>query len=305
MQTTQYLYDYVRKGETRRPFFLTVSLTHPHDPYATTQSLWEQYENVDVPVPKIQIKQEDQDPHSKRILKCIDLWEKTIPNEAIIRARRAYFGNCTYVDKQIGKLLQTLKDCHLDKKTIIVFSGDHGDMIGERGLWYKMSWYENSARVPLIIHYPQHFEARRVKESVSTMDLFPTFLELAGSLLEPLLPVDGKSLYPALVGHGLKDEVIGEYMGEGSISPVIMIRRGRYKYTYSLVDSPQLFDLESDPQELENLADSSDPKIINVFAGFSKEVSEKWNMHALHEKVLQSQRQRRLCWIALKKGRFQ
>jgi len=299
------LYDYVRQGEERRPFFLTVSLTHPHDPYTTTQSLWEKYENVEIPVPKTQIKQDEQDSHSKRILKCIDLWNTPIPNEAIIRARRAYFGNCTYVDNQVGKLLQTLKDCHLDKNTIIVFSGDHGDMLGERGLWYKMSWFENSARVPLIVHYPQVFQARKVKESVSTMDLFPTFLDLVGSHLEPLLPVDGQSLYPALVGYKLRDEAIGEYMGESSITPVIMIRRGRYKYTYSLVDPPQLFDLESDPQELENLAESSDPKIVKVSAGFSKEVSERWDMHALHQKVLQSQRQRRLCWAALKKGRFQ
>jgi arylsulfatase A-like enzyme len=123
--------------------------------------------------------------------------------------------------------------------------------------------------------------------------------------LEPLLPIDGQSLYPALFGYKLRDEVIGEYMGEGSISPVIMIRRGRYKYTYSLVDPPQLFDLESDPQELQNLAESSDPKIAKVSAKFSKEVSDKWDMYALHQQALQSQRQRRLCWEALKKGRFQ
>ena len=256
-------------------------------------------------MPNTQIKQNEQDAHSKRILKCIDLWDKLMPNEAIIRARRAYFGNCTYVDNQVGKLLQTLKDCHLDKNTIIVFCGDHGDMLGERGLWYKMSWFENSARVPLIVHYPQHFQPRRVKESVSTMDLFPTFLELAGSRLEPLLPIDGQSLYPALLGCKLRDEVIGEYMGEGSISPVIMIRRGRHKYTYSLVDPPQLFDLKSDPQELRNLAESTDPQIAAVSAKFANEVLEKWDMQALHQKVLQSQRQRRLCWTALKKGRFQ
>src|SRR5215470_11241241 len=108
-----------------------------------------------------------------------------------------------------------------------------------------MSWFENSARVPLIIHYTQRFQSRRVKESDSTMDLFPTFLELTGSILEPLHPVDGHSLYPALLGHKLRDEVIGEYMGESSISPIIMIRKGRYKYIYSLVDPPQLFDLEN------------------------------------------------------------
>lgn len=282
-----------------------MSLTHPHDPYATTQSLWEQYADVDIPEPKVFIKHEDQDPHSERILKCIDSWNNPITKEALLKARRAYFGNCTYVDNQVGKLLTLLKDTHLDKNTIIVFSGDHGDMLGERGLWYKMSWFENSARVPLIVNYPSRFAPRLVKESVSTMDLLPTFLDLAGVPLEPLLPIDGVSLYPALIGGRLRDEVVGEYMGEGTISPVVMIRRGKWKYVYSMVDPPQLFDLETDPLELTNLAESIDPKAASVSASFAQEIEEGYNMPELHQKVLQSQRQRRLCWTALKTGRFQ
>lgn len=89
-------------------------------------------------MPKVNIKQSQQDSHSKRLLKCIDLWDNSIPEEAIRRARRAYFGACTYVDNQVGKLMKILKECKLDKNTIIVFSGDHGDMLGERSLWYKM-----------------------------------------------------------------------------------------------------------------------------------------------------------------------
>jgi choline-sulfatase len=282
-----------------------VSLTHPHDPYATTQSLWDQYADVDIPEPKVFIKQEDQDPHSERILKCVDSWNKPITRQALLRARRAYFGNCTYVDNQVGKLLTLLKDTHLDKNTIIVFSSDHGDMLGDRGLWYKMSWFENSARVPLIVNYPSRFAPRRVKESVSTMDLLPTFLDLVGIPLEPLLPIDGASLYPALIGGRLRDEVVGEYMGEGSISPVVMIRRGKWKYVYSMVDPPQLFDLESDPLELTNLAESTDPKAANASAAFAREIEQRYNMPELHQKVVQSQRQRRLCWTALKTGRFQ
>lgn len=304
-KSTQYLYDHVRKGDKERPFCLTVSLTHPHDPYAITEDYWDRYEDVDIPLPKVNIDQDSQDSHSQRLMKCIDLWDNPVPEEAIRRARRAYYGSCSYVDDQVGKLVKVLKDCKLDKNTIVVFSGDHGDMLGERGLWYKMSWHENSARVPLIINYPPRFTPRRVKESVSTMDLLPTLVDLSGGRMDSSLSIDGESLYPALCGHRTKDEVIGEYMGEGTISPVMMIRRGKWKYTCSLVDLPQLFDLEKDPQELHNVADSEEPEYKKAAAAFAEEASRRWDLQKIHDDVLQSQRMRRLCWNALKKGRFE
>ena len=94
------------------------------------------YEDVDIDLPVVQIPKEEQDPHSKRLLKVCDLWDKEFSPERIKAARRAYYGAVSYVDDCIGRILQTLKDCRLDKNTIIVFSGDHGDMLGERGLWF-------------------------------------------------------------------------------------------------------------------------------------------------------------------------
>ncbi|KAF2087141.1 choline-sulfatase [Saccharata proteae CBS 121410] len=303
-KSTQYLYDHVRKGDKQKPFCLTVSLTHPHDPYAITEEYWDQYEDVEIPMPKVHINQEDQDPHSKRIMKCIDLWDNEVPDEAVKRARRAYYGACTYVDDQVGKLMKVLKQCKLDKNTVVVFSGDHGDMLGERDMWYKMSWYENSARVPLIINYPPRFSPRRVQESVSTMDLLPTLVDIAGGRMDTGLTIDGESFYPTLFGHRGKDTVFGEYMGEGSESPVMMIRRGPYKYTCCLLDPPQLYDLEKDPQELHNVAQSDDAVYKKVAAAFAEEAAQKWDLKAIHEDALRSQRQRRLCWNALKKGTF-
>ncbi|KAK7538963.1 alkaline-phosphatase-like protein [Phyllosticta citricarpa] len=304
-KSTQYLYDHVRKGEAQRPFCLTVSLTHPHDPYAITEDYWDRYEDVDIPLPKVRLDQSHQDSHSKRLMECTDLWNNPVPDEAIRRARRAYYGACSYVDDQVGKLLKVLKDCKLDRNTIVVFSGDHGDMLGERNLWYKMSWHEHSARVPLIINYPPRFSPRRVSESVSTMDLLPTLVDLAGGRMDTGLAIDGESLYPALYGHRVKDEVLGEYMGEGTVSPVMMIRRGRWKYVACLADPPQLFDLDSDPDELRNVAESSEPAVAKVAAAFAEEVKQRWDLQKIHDDVLASQRQRRLCWNALKKGRFE
>lgn len=298
------MFDWARQDpRERRPFALTISLTHPHDPYTMTQDYWDQYEGVDIPLPKVHIEREDQDPHSQRLMKTVDLWNNPIPEEAAIRARRAYFGACTFVDDQIGKLVKILKNCYLDKDTIIVFSGDHGDMLGERGLWYKMSWFENSARVPMLINYPAKFKPKRVTESVSTMDLLPTFVDLAGGDASAILPIDGVSLYDYLVSDKTgPDEVFGEYMGEGTVTPVMMIRRGAWKYTTSLVDPPQLFNLVEDPKELVNLATSKKPEHAQVLAAFEAEAREKWDLQRIHHDVLASQRQRQLVWDALKIG---
>ncbi|KAF2874610.1 alkaline-phosphatase-like protein [Massariosphaeria phaeospora] len=304
-KASQYLFDHVRSDpQTRRPFALTISLTHPHDPYTMTREYWDRYEDVDIPLPKIEIAQEDQDSHSQRLMKTIDLWNNPVPDEAKKRARRAYFAECSFVDDQVGKLVKLLKNCELDKDTIIVFSGDHGDQLGERGLWYKMSWFEHSARVPMIIHYPTKFTPKRVSESVSTMDLLPTFVDLAGGDASAILPIDGVSLYEYLVSDKPgKDEVFGEYMGEGTVTPVMMIRRGAWKYTTSLVDPSQLFNLVNDPDELIDLAASTKPHVVQVFAAFEAEARRKWNLQKIHTDALESQRRRQKCFKALQTGR--
>lgn len=94
------------------------------------------YEDVDIKLPEINIPYEEQDPHSQRLLRVCDLKDAPITEENIKRARRAYYGAVSYVDDCIGRILDVLKRCRLAENTIIVFSGDHGDMLGERGLWF-------------------------------------------------------------------------------------------------------------------------------------------------------------------------
>jgi choline-sulfatase len=282
---------------------MTISLTHPHDPYTMIQEYWDRYEGIDIPLPKVEIPQEKQDSHSQRLLKTIDLWDNPVPDEAKIRARRAYFAACSFVDDQVGKLVKLLKNCRLDKDTIIVFSGDHGDMLGERSLWYKMSWFENSSRVPMIINGPG-IAPKQVKESVSTMDLLPTFVDLAGGQLDERLPLDGSSLHDYLVSDKPgRDEVFGEYMGEGTVTPTYMIRRHQWKFTYSMADGPQLFNLVEDPQELNDLAVSTEPHNQKILSNFMAEASEKWNFTKIHNDTLLSQRMRQLAKSALQIGR--
>ncbi|WP_342619133.1 choline-sulfatase [Rhodoferax sp. GW822-FHT02A01] len=297
----QYLYDHVRNTPDQ-PFCLTVSMTHPHDPYTIPAEFYDLYRDEEIPMPAHPIAQADQDVHSKRLLKVIDLWDKPLTEESIRRARRAYFGSCSYVDSKIGELLKTLKDCGLEDDTIIVFSGDHGDMLGERGLWYKMHWFEMAARVPMIIHAPQRFQAGRVAGSVSTIDLLPTFVEFAGSQVDARLPLDGRTLMPHLQGQGGHDEVIGEYMAEGSKTPLMMIRRGPWKFIYSQDDLCMLYNLQSDPAERTNLA--GDAKYSEILQAFLAETAKRWDLPALHQQVLNSQRRRRLVYSALTKGKL-
>ncbi|KAI4751090.1 choline-sulfatase, partial [Aureobasidium sp. EXF-8846] len=184
-KSTQYLYDYVRQGPDARPFALTVSLTHPHDPYTIEDKYWDMYEDVDIDMPDVHIEKEDQDPHSKRLQHVCDLEDYNFTPEQIKKAKRAYYGACSYVDDCIGKLLDVLDKCKLRDNTIIIFSGDHGDMLGERGLWYKMSYFESSVRVPMLISYPKAYTPHRVYENVSTLDLPATLCDMVGTKLVP------------------------------------------------------------------------------------------------------------------------
>jgi choline-sulfatase len=299
----QKLFDMAR-GKDERPFCLVVSMTHPHDPYTIPQAYWDRYEDSEIDLPRVTMPVEQLDPHSRRIRHVVGL-ELQDPSIGQIRAaRHAYYGAIAYVDDQIGLLMQTLKDSGLADDTIVMVISDHGDMLGERGLWYKMTFFESGCRIPLIVHAPGRFAARRVSESASLLDLLPTLVELAhGPSPTYCAPVDGRSLLPALNGAAGPGEVLGEYLGESAISPIVMIRRGSLKFIHCPVDPDQLYDLSHDPDELVNLA--ADPGHAALLAEFRDEVHRRWSLQSIHEDVLASQRRRHFVYGALRKGRYQ
>ncbi|KAL2210570.1 sulfatase [Sarocladium strictum] len=311
-KSTQYLWDHVREGPEKRPFALTVSLTHPHDPYTITKEYWKRYEDVDIALPKVRMAKEDLDTHSQRLLKVCDLWDQDFSDEQIKRAKRAYYGSVSYVDDCIGKLLETLEDAGLAENTIVIFSGDHGDMLGERGLWYKMSYFESSVRVPLLVNYPKWFQPHRVSQNVSTLDLLPTICDLIGVKPAPFLPMDGVSMMPHLKGEEGNDTVFAEYTGEGTVRPMMMIRRGPWKYITCPADAPQFYNLDRDPLELDNLArfrkiqpeTDEQREAKEMFEKYDAEAMAKWDFDAITAQVFQSQRSRRVVWDALKEGQF-
>jgi choline-sulfatase len=195
-------------------------------------------------------------------------------------------------------LMRALEATGLQEDTVVIFTGDHGEMLGERGSWYKMSWLEGSARVPLIISRPSRYAPSRISASVSLVDILPTLVDIAGG--EQPTDIDGRSLVPHLEGRGGHDEVIGEYLAEGTVAPLVMIRRGPWKFVHSPADPDQLFNLSADPDELVDLAAA--PGHEAVLQAFRSEARERWDMKRLDAEVRQSQRRRRIVDTALARG---
>ena len=222
--------------------------------------------------------------------------------EQVAKARRAYFASISYVDSWVGRLRDILERHHMADNTVIIFTADHGDMLGERGLWYKMSFFEHSARVPLIIRAPERWGPTTVDTPVSLLDLAPTLLDLAGADIPDTF--DGDTLTP-LVGAPVDETrtVVGEYMGEGATAPIFMIRRGDIKFVWSEDDGAQLYDLNADPDEMVNLA--SDPGHRDLAAEMTAEIHQRWDPAAIKADVLHSQRSRRTVDKALRQGRYQ
>jgi choline-sulfatase len=216
-------------------------------------------------------------------------------------ARHAYYGAVSYVDDQFGSVLRALAQARLAEDTIVVLLADHGEMLGERGLWYKMSFFEPASRIPLLVHAPRRFAPGTVCQSVSSIDLLPTLAEIAGDGRAPQYAtgIEGRSLLPHLERRGGHDEMLGEYLAEGAVAPIVMIRRGRHKFIHCPADPDQLYDLSQDPDELRNLA-GSDPQSAGQFRA---QVSERWSLESLNAQVLASQRRRRLVASALRLGR--
>ena len=295
----QKLFD-IARGSDPRPFCLVVSLTHPHDPFAVPEPYWSRYDPAGIDMPKVAQQDTLPDPHSARLRHVCAAEAQPVTEQHVRAARRAYYGAVSYVDDHIGALLQTLADLRLADDTIVILLSDHGEMLGERGLWYKMSFFEGACRIPLVVHAPAHFGAGRVEHCVSLADLLPTLAELAGDGQAPpyATRLDGRSLLPHLQRTGGHDEAIGEYLAEGVVSPMVMLRRGCWKYIHCPGDPDQLYRLDADPLELDDLARHPSTQL----AGLQEEVDRRWDMPALRTKIVDSQRRRHLVGAALRLG---
>ena len=292
------IYDRAR-GVDKRPLLLVASLTHPHDPYALTREYFDLYRDEDIDMPGAPIPVEQLDPHSQRLRHVCAMDAMRLTDAQVRTARRAYYGEISYVDHNVGRLLKALEDCGLRDNTLVIVLADHGEMLGDKGLWYKMSFFENSARVPMIVNWPKRFAPRRVAAAASLMDVTPTLVDLAGGRAADI-DSDGRSLLPWLAGVSAPDETSAEYLAEGAIAPIVMIRRGPHKFIHSPADPDQLYDLARDPGERENLAAA--PQQPALVAAFRAEIARRWKLDALDAEVRASQRRRRVVDAALNQG---
>ncbi len=295
------LFDMARSND-RRPFCMVVSMTHPHDPFAIPHEYWNRYRDADIDMPRLRIAAKDLDPHSRRLRHVCGMETQEVTDAQIRAARHAYYGAVSYVDDHIGSLVTALGDTGFATDTIIMVLADHGEMLGERGLWYKMSFFEGACRIPLFIHAPHLFAPRAVSESVSLIDLLPTLVELAGNgnSTPMVTEIEGRSLLPHLQGRGGHDEVLGEYLAEGAIAPIVMVRSGRGKFIHSPVDPDQFYDLADDPDERRNLAATAGD---HAATPLRERVRRTWSLDALRDEVLASQKRRLLVDAALRLGR--
>tara|TARA_B100000614_G_scaffold245281_1_gene250222 strand:+ start:49 stop:1440 length:1392 start_codon:yes stop_codon:yes gene_type:complete len=295
------------RSDDDRPFFLLSSFTHPHDPFAITKEFWDLYSDDEIDMPAVpQLPFEELDPHCQRIHHVCAMGEYEQTPERIRDSRHAYYSEISYVDAKVGQLMDALEKSGLKDDTIVVITSDHGEMLGERGMWFKMSHFEWASRVPMIIHAPARFAPRRVSQPVSLVDLLPTLTDIATGEKDPVFSdaVDGNSLLSLLTG-GKEDEdatVQAEILCEGAVSPVVMLRKGPYKYIYCDRDPEQLYHLEEDPHEVMNLAGL--PDFEQVCARFRSEAAQKWDTVALRKKVVSSQCRRRMVDRSMRKGRF-
>ena len=290
-----------RTAGTESPFALVASFIHPHDPYVARSEWWNLYSDAEIDLPQYVPPLEEQDPFSRRVMDGIEASFISLTEEEIIRARRAYLANVSYFDSKVGEIVKTLDEINELNNTIVIITADHGDMLGERGLWYKMNFFEHSARVPLI------FAGPGIKQGVATnacslIDLLPTFIEIGGGDKSMLgEPIDGRSLLPLAKGKDDPiDEAIGEYCAEMTPYPVFMIRHKQYKYIHCDPDPPQLYDVVADPLEKINLA--TDPKHQATKDAFASEVQNRWDSEKLRADVIKTQKSRRVLHAAMEAG---
>ena len=255
--------DYLRaRGGDGAPFFLTVSYNHPHEPFHPLREFWDLYEGQDIPIPKDPADYEER-------LSIMDRWLNRHHGTDKINVRdpkslstlhRAYYAMVSYFDDRAGQILDALEQSGLAQNTVVILTGDHGDMLGQRGMVQKRCFYEWSARVPMLLAFPDGRGAGGVVETpVSLVDVFPTILDVTGIGNDRRLPLDGRSLLGHLDGEAKTDRpVFSEQHSEGVYTTCFMVRQGSYKYVHIHDHDYQLFDLEKDPGEWNNLAGNPD-----------------------------------------------
>jgi choline-sulfatase len=282
-----------------------VSLTHPHSPFTASQEHWDRYDHDKVDMPRTPpISLDELDTHSRWLYYSHGRDRLQVTDAHTRNARHAYYAMCSYVDDKLGEVMKILKQTNLLDDTLVVFTADHGDMMGERGMWFKQTFFENATRIPLIVAGPGLPKGRTVEKNVSLVDLMPTLLSLADDgKVDVATPIEGADMTPLMTGNGAgwRDVVISEYSDMGVCAPCRMVREGHFKYAYTHGHPAMLFDLEADPLEHRNLAGR--PQVAAIEQRLKSIALDGWDPEAMNARILQSQAQRQLIWDVVKRDK--
>ena len=293
---------YNHRGREDRPWFLCVSYTHPHDPPFMKEEFWNLYTEDEIDMPL-------ENPHPDEVLHPADQWLMTylgldqieLSEQDVRLSRLGYYAMTSYFDAKVGELVDMLEQMDLSENTIVMVTSDHGDMVGEHDLWFKRSYYEWSSRVPWVVSCPGRYsEGKRISESTSLIDLFPTVLDIAG--LPAAEGIDGHSAFGLLTGEDpdWKDEAIIDFTSAGALHPWRAVRQGRYKYVNVHTAGPLLFDLKEDPGEWHNLAGQA--AVADVEAQLKARSEEGWDPEAIEAEEYRAQQERLFVQAANEAG---
>jgi len=236
-----------------KPWVLFVSFVAPHFPLTAPPEHYYRYFNRELPMPKLYARElRPKHPYLEDYRNSF-CYDDFFESEADVKkALSGYFGLVSYLDENVGKVLAALEDTGLARDTLVMYTSDHGDNLGARGLWGKSTMYEQIAGVPFIVAGPGIPRGRTVDTPVSHVDALPTILEAAGAPVPPGFP--GVSLREVANGATPDRTVLSEYHAMGSTTGAYAIRMGKWKYVHYAKYPPQLFDLERDPDEIDDLA---------------------------------------------------
>jgi arylsulfatase len=250
--------DFLRKRDPTRPFFLCLSFNGLHPPMCPPQVYYDQFINREMPAPAVG---EWAHHHAEQAGYPLDVdtWRGKIDDHLNHRARAAYFAFLAYLDVQVGRFFHMLQQQGVLDDTFMLFTSDHGEMLGDHNLWRKTYAYEASARVPFVMRFPRQLEVEHNQQMESVVgweDIMPTFLDLAGAPIPAT--VEGKSMLPLLRGQtaGWREFYHGEH------SPCYhpqnanqFLTDGKWKYIWNpITGEQQLFNLTHDPLECSELS---------------------------------------------------
>ena len=291
----QQIHDLARYSRDT-PFFLVISFTHPHSPFTTTARYWDLYRHDDIDMPSVPpIPVEELDEHSRWLHYAHGTHLNTVTEEHVRAARHAYYGMCSYVDDKVGRIMEAMRATGLADETFVVFTSDHGEMLGERGMWYKQTFHEWSARVP-----PHREQARHVRPGpwwASWSRWWISCRPCSTSPPEAIRPrrwtPSTATASPACWAQHLRmaepgDLRVHRRRGPGALPDA---PRGRFKYMYTHGFPDRLYDLESDPLELRNLVGATDT--AQTAQELRAALLDGWDPDAIGERCLESQRRRR------------